>query len=94
MSDHQDDIAKKIADFLSLMIQVTKYEKDGNYQEVIDDKPACPNCNSAVCAMIQRNNDLHCWRKYAAKPEALYFDLLSKDKIQEIDAVVGDAAGK
>lgn len=72
----QDDIGKKIAEFLSLMILVRHHEKEGGYDnEEGGSYDPCPNCKSKMCSMIQKNNDLQCWLVYAKNPDTLYDDL-------------------
>lgn len=57
-------VEQKVADFLTLMVQVAKYEKDGEYEDECAGKECCPKCSSAICMMIQRNNNLKCWHFY------------------------------
>lgn len=71
----EDQIGKKIAEFLTLMVLVRKYEKDGNYSEEGGKYPPCPTCNSSMCSMIKNNNELQCWMVYAKNPDNLYHDL-------------------
>jgi hypothetical protein len=68
-----NDAEQKIADFLNLMVQVTYIEQKEGVTDDNDD--CCKNCKSAICAMVQRNNDLNCWRTYAKEPEKLIEDL-------------------
>jgi hypothetical protein len=62
--EKEHTIGQKVADFITLMVQVTKYEKDGEYLSECDGKELCPKCSSAICKMVQNNNNLSCWRSY------------------------------
>jgi hypothetical protein len=76
-------IEQKVADFLTLMIQVAKYEKDGEYKDECDGKEACPRCSSSICMMIQRNNNLKCWLSYADRDTGNPIEILSDFKNKE-----------
>ena len=77
------EMEKKIAEFLTLMVMVSAYEVKGEYTYLHDpDRPPCTTCKSEVCAMIQRNNNLRCWRVYAKTPDCLAYDLSTNNNVE------------
>ena len=50
----------KIREFLELMSKVNEHSKDADQ----NDGKGCKECGSSICAMVQKANDLLCYKKY------------------------------
>lgn len=87
----EEEAAKKIADFLSLMVQVTYYENKNGVEDTGEEENKCAGCKSSICAMIQRNNDLKCWRVYSKDPDKIVEDLSNSERhgrFKEVDSAM------
>jgi hypothetical protein len=74
-----EKLSTQIVDFLSLMYQC--YEREQNEEkeacreidEEYEAKEKCRKCKSAICKMVQNNNEgLECWTVYTQDPWAIY----------------------